>query len=120
MGFSLTRQRDSLGEGDTVHVLVTILTDGEENCSREYRGDAIARLVAELKQKNWVFTYIGANHDVESFALSINITNSMLFSASEDGVNDMFVKENSARMRFSQNIRDKKASDKDFYKEEEK
>jgi len=120
MGFSLTRQRDSIESAGLVNVLVTILTDGEENASMEYRGDAIAALVAELKLKGWVFTYIGANHDVESFAVSLNITNTMTFQANEADMKEMFVKENSARFRFSQNIRDKKASDKDFYKEDEK
>ena len=103
-----------------MNVLVTILTDGEENASAEYRGDTIATLVGELKLKNWVFTYIGANHNVESFALSINITNTMTFQANEADMKDMFAKENSARMRHSQNIRDKKFSDGDFYKDEEK
>jgi hypothetical protein len=120
MGFSLTKQRDSIESAGPVNVLVTVLTDGEENASVEYKGEAIAALVAELKLKGWVFTYIGANHDVESFAISLNITNTMTFQANEADMKEMFVKENSARMRYSQNIRDKKASDKDFYKEDEK
>jgi hypothetical protein len=120
MGFSLTKLRDLIGPSGAVNVLVTILTDGEENASVEYRGDTIAALVGELKLMNWVFTYIGANHDVESFALSINITNTMTFNANEADMKDMFTKENSARMRYSQNIRDRKVSDKDFYKEDDK
>jgi hypothetical protein len=120
MGFSLVKQRASIEPAGPVNVLVTILTDGEENSSVEYRGAAIAALVAELKLKGWVFTYIGANHDVESFAMSLNITNTMTFQANEADMKDMFAKENNARMRYSQNIRDKKLSDKDFYKEDEK
>jgi hypothetical protein len=120
MGFSLTKLRDSIEKAGPVHVLVTVLTDGEENASAEYRGEAIAALVAELKLKGWVFTYIGANHDVESFAMSINITNTMRFTANEGDMKRMFADESRARYRFSSNIRDKKASDKDFYKEDGK
>jgi hypothetical protein len=120
MGFNLTKQRDSIESAEDVNVLVTILTDGEENASVEYRGEVIAKLVGELKLKNWVFTYIGANHDVESFAISLNITNTMTFHANEADMELMFAKEKSARMRYGQNIRDHKASDKDFYKEDEK
>jgi hypothetical protein len=120
MGFGLTKQRDSIEQAGPVNVLVTVLTDGEENASAEYRGDAIAALVAELKLKGWIFTYIGANHDVESFAMSINITNTMTFQANEADMKEMFVRENEARGRFGRNIRDKKASDKDFYKEDGK
>ena len=87
MGMSLNALRAKVADIDKV--LVTIVTDGYENASREYSGKAIKALVEELKAKGWVFAYIGANHDVEAVAASISITNTMSFEATDEGVADM-------------------------------
>ena len=104
MGMSLNVLRKSVAEVDTV--LVTIVTDGYENASREYDGKAIKALVDELKAKGWVFAYIGANHDVESAAINISITNVMSFEASDSGVRSMNRKMACARSRFFDRIAD--------------
>jgi hypothetical protein len=104
MGFSMTKLQKELETVNDPKVLVTVLTDGEENDSKEYNGEAIASLVAEMKKKGWVFTYIGANHDVEKFALSINITNTMAYQANDADMKKMFAKEKNARARFSEKI----------------
>ena len=104
MGMSLNALRKSVAEVDTV--LVTIVTDGYENSSREYDGKAIKALVDELKAKGWVFAYIGANHDVESAAINISITNVMSFEASDSGVRSMNRKMACARSRFFDRIAD--------------
>ncbi|MBW6534144.1 MAG: VWA domain-containing protein [Mariniphaga sp.] len=119
IGFSIIKLKRELDSIPESKVLVTILTDGEENASKEYNGNSIKKLVAEMKQKGWAFTYIGANHDVEKFAMSISITNTMTFSANEADMSAMFVKEKSARVRYSQKIRNKEDTDKDFYKEDD-
>lgn len=79
MGMSLNALRSKVADVD--RVLVTIVTDGYENASREYSGGAIKALVDELKGKGWVFAYIGANHDVEQVAATISITNTMRFQS---------------------------------------
>lgn len=104
MGMSLNVLRKSVAEVDTV--LVTIVTDGYENSSKEYDGKAIKALVDELKAKGWVFAYIGANHDVESAAINISITNVMSFEASDSGVRSMNRKMACARSRFFDRIAD--------------
>ncbi|HLP73891.1 MAG TPA: vWA domain-containing protein [Bacteroidales bacterium] len=119
MGNSLTKLRKALDGKKDYNVLVTILTDGEENASKEYSGEAIKKLVEELKQKNWTFTYIGTDHDVEKIAMSISITNTMTFQKSDMGMKNMFLLEKEARMRYSKNIREKKDTNEDFYKKEE-
>ncbi|MEP7323520.1 MAG: VWA domain-containing protein, partial [Saprospiraceae bacterium] len=75
MGFSISKLRQLLDKQTDYNVLVTILTDGEENASKEYSGNDIKKLIEELKLNRWTFTYIGADHDVEKFASSISITN---------------------------------------------
>lgn len=98
MGVSLTKLRKRIAEDDVV--LVTIITDGYENASREYNGQAIKSLVESLKAKGWVFTYIGANQDVEKVAASISINNTLSFSADVKGTKAMLAKESSLRDRF--------------------
>lgn len=102
MGMSLNALRKSVADVDTV--LVTIVTDGYENSSKEYDGKAIKALVDELKAQGWVFAYIGANHDVESAAINISITNVMSFEASDSGVRSMNRKVACARSRFFDRI----------------
>ncbi len=98
MGVSLTKLRKSVSEDDVV--LVTIITDGYENASHEYNGQFIKALVEALKAKGWIFTYIGANQDVEKVAATISITNTLSFSADAKGTKAMFAKESCSRNRF--------------------
>ena len=87
MGISLNALRKKVAEDDKV--LVTVVTDGYENASKEYSGKAIKALVDELKAKGWVFAYIGANQDVEAVAATISITNTLRFNATSAGVHGM-------------------------------
>ena len=117
MGYSFARLRQMVENLTNYNVLVTILTDGEENASTEYTGKAIKKLIEELKLNRWTFTYIGTDHDVEKFASSISITNTMVFNKNEAGMKAMFVKEQSSRRNYSEKIREKKDTGDDFYKE---
>lgn len=97
MGFSLNELRPNVADND--RVLVTIVTDGMENASCEYNGNAIKILVDELKAKGWVFAYMGANHDVEAAAAHISITNIMKFQATAEGTSMMTNRSNNSRER---------------------
>ncbi len=97
MGMSLNALRSKVADVD--RVLVTIVTDGYENASREYSGGAIKALVDELKGKGWVFAYIGANHDVEQVAATISITNTMRFQSTPLGTLFMTKSVNRSRER---------------------
>jgi hypothetical protein len=119
MGNSITSLRQALEKQSDYNVLVTVLTDGLENTSKEYTGNAIKKLVEEMKMAGWTFTYIGTDHDVESIATSISITNVMYFKKDSRGVRDMFAKESNARAMFSQKIRNKENTDNNFYEPDE-
>ena len=83
-------------------VLVTIITDGEENCSEEYDLKMIKNLIEKLKKQNWTFTFIGTDDlDVESIALDMGIDNHLQFSEDEAGTRAMFARENRARERYN-------------------
>lgn len=117
MGTSLTKLRTEVKDED--NVLVTIITDGYENASREYSGKAIAQLVEELKTKGWTFTYIGANQDVEKVATSIGIKHSLLFDADARGTSEMFKRENLSRRELycciDEGIDTRKLSEREYF-----
>jgi uncharacterized protein YegL len=97
IGISLNALRKKVAEDDKV--LVTVVTDGYENASKEYNGKAIKALVDELKAKGWVFAYIGANQDVEAVAATISITNVMNFETTSTGTQVMTDRVNRSRER---------------------
>lgn len=115
MGFGINKLKQSLQGQTDYNVLVTILTDGEENASQEFSGKDIKKLVEELKQDRWTFTYIGTDHNVEQIASRLSINNTMFFSKNEAGIKDMFEKEHSARSNFSRKIRFDEDTSSNYY-----
>ena len=105
MGFSVNKLKQSLQGQTDYNVLVTVLTDGEENDSKEFSGNDIKKLVEELKQNRWTFTYIGTDHDVEKIAISLSINNTMVFEKNEADIKKMFAREQNARVNYSKKIR---------------
>lgn len=90
---------------DDDHVLMTIITDGEENCSTEYSLNMIKTLIEKLKKHNWTFSFIGTdNLDVESMAKEMNIDNHLSFTEDAEGTAEMFATERACRMSFMHNI----------------
>lgn len=98
MGYSITNLQRYIDEDD--NVLVTIITDGYENASREWNHQRIYQLVEDLKQKNWVFTYIGANQDALKVAKDMGIDHSMNYISDAEGTKAMFRKELRSRKSF--------------------
>ena len=88
------------------NVLVTIITDGEENCSEEYNLKMVKTLIEKLKKQGWTFTLIGTDDlDVEGMAGSMAIDNHLAFAESEVGTRRMFAKERKSRERFNDMLR---------------
>ena len=104
MGLSLNHLRAKVNDEDKV--LVTIITDGEENSSSEYNSAAIKALVDSLKEKGWVFAYIGANQDVLKVAQTISITNVMNFSSTDFGTTSAIASLRKSRDRMFSRIAD--------------
>ncbi|MCM1450377.1 MAG: VWA domain-containing protein [Clostridiales bacterium] len=97
----------ALTAGDPqARVSVTIITDGYENASEEWNHAGIAKLIADLKSRGWLFAYIGAEHDVEKVALSININNTLQFSRNEESTRAMFERECKSRSRWMDKARE--------------
>lgn len=72
-------------------VIVVILTDGEENASREYTPDAVKKVVeAYQSTEKWEFLFLGANQDAVTTASNFGIRAgaSMTYQASGIGVTE--------------------------------
>lgn len=100
IGKSIKTLEKKTADIEDVAVLVTIITDGMENASHEWTGPAIKKLIDERKEEGWMFSYIGADHDVESVAASISITNTVVWTKTVEGTGAVIDNENCARMRF--------------------
>lgn len=55
-------------------VMVLIVTDGEENASRETTLEAVRTKIEEKTREGWEFAYVGTGHDVWSAAAGLGIS----------------------------------------------
>jgi len=72
---------------------VVILTDGDENVSREYNAAKIKTLITDLEKGGmWTFSFIGANQDSVLTAknLGVNVSNTINYTASSAGTSLSF------------------------------
>lgn len=109
MGNAITNLQRYIDEDD--NVLVTVITDGYENASVEWNHQRVFKLVEDLKKKNWLFTYIGANQDALEVAKSMGIDHGMNYMSSASGTKEMFRKERLSRKAFYGKL----SSGKNFY-----
>ena len=100
MGFTLASMRKHVAAIEDHVVVVTIITDGMENASKEYSGPAVKQLVEELKKEGWTFTYMGANQNATEVAFNISIRNSSTFIAVPQGMRSTMAKDSKTRMNF--------------------
>lgn len=100
MGMTLTEMRKLVKNVEDAVVVVTVITDGMENSSKEYDGRTVKELVGRLRGEGWTFTYMGANQDSVEVALSLSIRNSRNFDCSPDGMAGTMTKDTGTRMNF--------------------
>jgi len=120
IGTGILQLKNALKEQKNYHVLVTILTDGEENDSKEFNGAAIKKLISEMKREGWTFTYIGANHDVEAMAISISISqsNAMKFEVNEADSKAMWDKDKISRQNYNCRVRDNEDTEANYFEKD--
>ncbi len=72
--------------------LCVILTDGEENASREFTRENIFKLIEEKRKGDWEFIFLAANQDAMQAGQSMGMStsNSMCFAATADGTNNAY------------------------------
>ena len=106
IGITIKKLKHDIRDVEDAAVLVTIITDGYENASKEWSGAAIKKLIDECKEEGWMFAFIGAGEDVVKTASTISITNTIVWHKSSQGTKDMFDQTNSASTRFYDKMAD--------------
>lgn len=104
IGQSVTELKKGVAENDKV--LVTIITDGYENASKEYNQASVKALTEKLGKEGWTFAYIGANQDAKAVSKSLGIVNALNFEATVCGTMKMGAKMNASRERWFSRIAD--------------
>lgn len=91
IGLSVCHLQDQVkkSKASNPQVIVTIITDGEENSSTLFDAHKIKSLVEEEKQQGWTFVLIGANIDEVLEGDRIGIHNTMAFEQTEEGTRKM-------------------------------
>lgn len=97
VGISLTKIGERLAalpeEKRPARVAVSIITDGLENRSTEWSGDAIRERVEEQKSKySWQFMFLGANQDaiLQGGRLGVDPHASLSYATSERGTRSAY------------------------------
>lgn len=100
MGQSLTKLYERIKDDDHASAVVTVLTDGEENSSTEWRGSALKALIEKLTAEGWSFSYMGSAHDVTQVAFNLSIQNVVEFSHDAIGASNTWERDRSAKMDY--------------------
>lgn len=82
----------AIPKAERPNVIVVIITDGDENCSREYTHETVNEMINKRKEKGWQIVFIGANQDaIKTGAhLGISASNSMSYAANSAGTLSLF------------------------------
>jgi uncharacterized protein with von Willebrand factor type A (vWA) domain len=102
---------------DTAYLLV-IISDGQENNSKEFTSAVIADKIKALQgTKHWTVTYLGANQDLSqvSKVLNIPLTNVHAFAATDIGVKNASVALSGATMSYLSSRSSGKVAVDNFY-----
>lgn len=90
IGKSIAHLRQTLTPQD--NVIMTIITDGEENESHEWTKPKVKAAIDELEAANWKFLFLGANFDAfaEGGSLGVARMAAASYQASGQSVNAMY------------------------------
>jgi len=100
IGISVKQLKHDIQSAEDAAVLVTIITDGFENASREWTSAAVKALIDECKKDGWMFSFIGASEDILKVASKLAIDNTLLWNKSHAGTEAMFDTVESAQERY--------------------
>jgi uncharacterized protein YegL len=74
-------------------VVVVVITDGEENSSKEFTKSQIKEMISHQEEKyNWSFSFMGANMDSvkEGSTIGVRTANAVNYSASSKGTAKLY------------------------------
>jgi len=86
---------------DRPGVIITIMTDGEENSSRRFDNEQIKAMVKAAEAADWTFVFLGANIDAFKVGstFGMRVSNSVNYSTANMGATMASVSASTTRMR---------------------
>ena len=102
MGQSLTKLHERIKDDENATAVVTVITDGLENASREWSGEALRKLIERLKEEGWTFSYMGSCHDVVEVTMNLSIDHVMQFDHNDLGASNTWHRDSSSKRSFYQ------------------
>jgi len=104
MGQSLTKLHTTIKGDVDASAVVTVLTDGLENASREWDAQSLRKLIEQLKEEGWSFSYMGSAHNVKEVTDLLSIENVVEFSHDQLGAAHTWGRERSSRRAYYQRM----------------
>jgi len=74
------------------NVVVVVITDGQENDSREFNKEHVTKIIESHEEEGWDFVFLGANQDAisEGGSMGVRSTNAFTYGATSEGVQAMY------------------------------
>ena len=104
MGESLSKLHKKIAGNQDATGVVTVLTDGMENSSRIWRAQALRKLIEQLKEEGWTFSYMGSAHNVKEVTDLLAIDNVVEFSHDMTGATNTWGRERSSKRAYFQKM----------------
>lgn len=118
MGQSLTVLHNRIKDDSDATAVVTVLTDGLENASREWDATGLRRLIEQLKTEGWSFSYMGSAHNVKEVTDLLSIENVVEFSHNDLGAGSTWGRERSSRRAYYEKMNRMYEEDRSMSREE--
>ncbi|MNI61596.1 hypothetical protein D3C73_1168760 [compost metagenome] len=92
MNDAIGRALTSLEAKNPAKAIITILTDGAENASKEYTAAQVKEKIKAAEDRGWEVIFLAANIDAftAGTTLGISACNTLQFSANASGFHDAF------------------------------
>ena len=100
VGQSLTTLYNRIKDDSDATAVVTVLTDGLENTSKEWDAKSLRRLIEQLKAEGWSFSYMGSAHNVKEVTEILSIENVVEFTHDIKGACNTWEREKSSRREY--------------------
>lgn len=100
MGESLTALHERIKDDENATGVVTVITDGLENASRKWSGEALCKLIEQLKEEGWTFSYMGSCHDVVEVTMKLSIDHVMAFDHDDLGAANSWHRDSSSKRAY--------------------
>lgn len=97
MGETLTSLHERIKDDENATGVVTVITDGMENASHKWTGEALRQLIERLKEEGWTFSYMGSCHDVLSVTMQLSIDHVLEFDHDAVGASNTWRRDRSSK-----------------------